>query len=207
MNLNELDTIDAIQRHLFQSKSFITLHNEETDNHFTYKILQAQKPVRDVYWIYVLTMSNNADHKSYKFMGAVSKEKGYRYSKNAQVKITSQSNKTANWFFHQLFDGTLKTGFPLIKIYKSADCEACGKMLTTPESLKYGHGAVCLGRKIKDGTIIISDKDLPDHMKYNAPLLKKVAAEYDLPIMTAVQAKEKVPELFNQNTPNNYWLE
>ncbi len=88
-------------------------------------------------------MQDNMDDKSYKFLGAVSHEEGYKYSPNSYIKEKSKSNIVATWFFKWLFNGLLIDRYENILVYKASNCRKCGHLLTVPLSLTRDLGDCC----------------------------------------------------------------
>lgn len=141
MQNNQLISIEAIKQHVFGGSIIFTVHNTDADTHFTYKVIKAKKS--DVYWVHVLTMKDNMNKKSYKFIGAVSEAEGYKYSADSYIKEQSKSNQVAIWFFKWLFNGYLIEKYPGVKVYKSSFCSRCTRLLTVPESIIRGMGDCC----------------------------------------------------------------
>lgn len=139
------DNIKIID-YIFAGEALITVRNEDTKNRFTFKIQRRKNPHKikiDLWWVSVLTMPNNGDKGSYKFIGALSREKGFKHSDKSYIKNTSQSIEVAYYYFNRL----LGFGqFPLhsnIRTYHNGYCGRCGRLLTVPESIATGYGEEC----------------------------------------------------------------
>lgn len=159
MNNNELSSIDDIKDFIFAQQeitksdgidytTIFTVHNENNDHHFTYKLVQAQKPKKNVWWVYVLVMAENDNRDSYKFLGAISPDRGYHYSPNAQIKENSPSNKAFKWFAASIENEKNRTEYPFVKFYKAGKCSNCGHLLTVPLSIKRMMGDCCFEKTV-----------------------------------------------------------
>lgn len=132
--------------YIFSGDVIITVRNEDTKNRFTFKIQKRKNPRKiniDLYWVSVLVRPDNEDSKSYRFIGALSREEGFRHSAKSYIKDKALSVNVAYYYFNRLL-GFAK--FPLHKnvyTYHSGYCGRCGKLLTVPESIASGFGKEC----------------------------------------------------------------
>ncbi len=138
---------EKTKRFIFAGNALITVRNEATGNRFTFKIEKRKAhPIRiDLYWVKVLTMPDNESDGSYKFIGSLSKEEGYRHSPKSFINPESTSAKVASYYFNRLLLKT-KNQLPLpesIKTYHMGVCGRCGHLLTVPESIETGFGEEC----------------------------------------------------------------
>lgn len=162
MDLHELSTIQDIDRYIFGGQAIFTVYSERIGTRYTFKTVKAKKPARDVYWVFVLCMPDNNNDKSYRFIGAVSKQEGYKYSNKARhdFKPDCNSNKALIWFFEKLLNGTLKTNHPYVKVYHEGRCGRCGRRLTTPQSLKIGLGPECSNHELMEVGIQFNEEPI-----------------------------------------------
>lgn len=153
MEMHELDTIERILSYIKAGDCRITIQNEKTQTHFTYKFKQSKKNPK-VYWVSVLAMIDYTSDDAYWFLGGYSEEQSYLYSQNSPIKSNTKSAATIQWFFDKfLHPNAFKAKYPTVKVFYQGTCGRCGKLLTHPESLKVGYGRECLGWAIKNGLI------------------------------------------------------
>lgn len=126
-----------------------TVTNESTGNRFTYRIRKAGYGTTtfkdsDVFYISVLTGSDNTS--SYQYLGTYfnGTSKTYVHSGKSKIGISADSNRVLTWFFNHFIKNTSK--YPTVKVYHSGKCGKCGKKLTTPESIESGLGPHCGNR-------------------------------------------------------------
>lgn len=133
---------------IFGGKATLTIRNEITKNRFTYRITKrkgtrSSNPSLEVYWVKVLTMIDGESEESYKFIGALSKQQGFKYSKRSPISEDAKSVKAADYYFNRLLGKSEFGLHPQIKAYHSGRCGLCGRVLTTPESIDTGFGPEC----------------------------------------------------------------
>lgn len=143
----EISDYEGMKKFIQAGNAIFTLRNEKTNNRFTYKFKQNQNNP-DVFWVYVLCMSDNSDDKSYKFLGGFSEEKKFIHSPKAQIKYDNPSVKTIDWWCKTLYDGKIPN---YVKMYHLSHCGRCGKQLTSPDSIISGFGPECLKYEILQG--------------------------------------------------------
>jgi|GEM_PF-981042 len=135
-----------IINYIFAGEAIITVQNDDTKNRFTFKIQKRRNPRKikiDLYWVSVLTRPNNNDSKSYQFIGALSREIGFKHSDKSYVQDKALSVNVAYYYFNRLLG---KAVFPLhsnVKTYHMGYCGRCGHIITTPESIDTGYGSYC----------------------------------------------------------------
>ena len=140
-----MNNVDDIKNYLFGGKAEFTLHSLKTDKHFTYKIVSDNKnPGHPIRFLYFLVDSNNEDDFRY---AGVTRRMVNAPDKSVYFGITKKSprNKTPaitayRWFIHHLNKGELPD---TVEFMHSGKCSACGRKLTTPESIRTGLGPVC----------------------------------------------------------------
>lgn len=123
-----------------------TLQNEQTDNRFTFKVVDARRvdaqARKEIYFVKILTGADNEN--SYSFVGTIQHDdKGYFYKHSRKSRMTedAQSVKVIKWFLV----ATQGKGLPEnIKMYHEGRCGRCGRTLTVPESVASGYGPECI---------------------------------------------------------------
>lgn len=126
-----------------------TVTNESSGNRFTYRIRKAGYGTAtfkdtDVFYVSVLTGSDNTS--SYQYLGTFfsGTSKTYVHSTKSKISISADSNKVLTWFFNHFVKNTTK--YPTVKVYHAGKCGKCGRKLTTPESVETGLGPHCGNR-------------------------------------------------------------
>lgn len=161
MNLHIIDNLHNLTNYIFAGGAVITLHNEDTDRRFTFKISRGKKN-KELFYVYVLTQPDNVNNKHYKFLGGYSVAQGYKHSTKSTISNEALSVKTIAWFFRKIQTKELfLPQYSKVKVYHIGVCGRCGRAITTPDSLKTGYGSTCLQIQINEGNYIVSDKDIP----------------------------------------------
>jgi hypothetical protein len=133
---------DDISKFVFGGNATFTVVNTDTNKWFTFKVRQP-KGNKDVSFVSVLTGSENGT--SYSFLGTFfSKGQVYRRSKKSSIGSDAQSAKVISWFFKTFINNEEK--YPTVQVFHDGKCGACGRKLTTPQSVKSGLGPVCGGK-------------------------------------------------------------
>jgi len=178
--MHELDTIGRVLSYIRGGNCRITIQNEKTQTHLTYKFKQSKRNP-SVYWVSVLSRFDYESEDSYKFLGGYSDELSYRYSEKSQIKATSKSASAIQWFFDKfLKPNAFKAKYPTVKVFYQGTCGRCGKLLTHPESLKVGFGRECLGWAIKNGLVQLpAEPNKIDwhHHKHDKPIGELISVE------------------------------
>lgn len=115
--------------------------------HFTFKI-SASKSLNDngkVLFLKVLTGPDN--ESSYSYVGILRQNVDFRPAivptRKSKVGMDAQSVKALLWVLRQIyFNKELPEGYDVLH---SGHCAACGRKLTTPESIEMGLGPICAG--------------------------------------------------------------
>lgn len=160
MNQYRLETMESLRNYILGGFAVFTMINEDTGNRFTYRISRGKKN-KQLYYVYVLTRSNNASKDSYKFLGGYSDNEGYIQSGKSPIKGDALSNISISWFFSNFRNWSLfKPQYVSVKFYHMGTCARCGKLLTTPESLKAGFGPECVKYAIMNGDYRPTEDDM-----------------------------------------------
>ena len=126
-----------IKNYVFAGKSIFTILNTFTKIRFTYKI---KKPKNGgVFFVSVLTGSDNTN--DYRYIGFI-KNGVFVHGNKSTISADSISVKAFMWF-----NKNIDTLPAIIEVYHKGHCGKCGKLLTTPESIKVGIGPFCLKNK------------------------------------------------------------
>ena len=145
MTASQLKNIQDIRDYMFAGRAEFTLHSLVSDKHFTYKILcDFNVPDHPIRFLYFLTGSDN--EQDFRYAGVtramkISPDKSIYFSITKKSPPTHSPAITAyKWFIRQLNKGELPD---TVEFMHSGKCSACGRKLTTPESISTGLGPVC----------------------------------------------------------------
>lgn len=124
--------------YIFAGKAIFTVVSSKMGWRYTYKITQT-KSNKDNYTIKVLYGSDNTE--DYKHIGILNRRllslESYNIE-NGQIRLLMS-------FIHMLLNPLME--WPeTCEFYKSDKCAACGRLLTTPESIESGYGPRCYSR-------------------------------------------------------------
>jgi hypothetical protein len=139
----KLDTADLknLKDNLFAGKCIITIQSTETMKHYTYKIKKSRQPDKNIHFVYVL-----ADKDKYIYFATIFDEKALATTKNSKMNKDSVCFKAFRFFYNNLLAGNIDN-LNKLNIFHSGHCNKCGKLLTTPESIKRGLGPYCANHK------------------------------------------------------------
>jgi len=121
---------------IFGGNALFTVRNPKTENRFTFKVTKHKK--EDIFFVKVLT---NPD--VYEFIGSIRPGTRFKHSKKSRISDEAQSVKVFDFVFNTLITKSLPQ---FIEIWHEGRCCACGKTLTTPESIQRGIGPECFRR-------------------------------------------------------------
>lgn len=112
--------------------AFVTLQGRKS--RFTYKIERNGK-VRSsaTHWVRVLRGTDNA--RDYVFIGGITIE-GFYHSKKSPIGPDADSVRAFAWWMRN-------PASPDVIVLHAGTCGRCGRMLTTPESIRTGLGPTC----------------------------------------------------------------
>lgn len=125
--------------YILAGKSLVTFENKETGNRFTYRI-QRSKSNEKILFVGVLVSPDR-----YKYIGYIF-NKEFKWSRNSKIEKNATSVKVFSWVLDKLKNNKLPE---VILIWHWGKCGSCGRILTTPDSIKNGIGPFCM-KKIKN---------------------------------------------------------
>lgn len=142
----ELRDAAATLRYMLAGQAIVTFESAKTGTHFTYRISAADKPaataprVRPVsHFVAVLTAP-----ETFVYLGLV-REAGacYEHGRKSRVGSAAPSAQAFAWVWARLQEGRMPS---TLAVYHEGRCGACGRRLTTPESVASGLGPICAKR-------------------------------------------------------------
>ena len=127
------------KKDIIAGNSIFTVSNEETGNHFTFKVKKVED--KELYFVSVLNGPDN--YSDYMYMGIISN--GYfKLTGKSKVGKEAISYKAFNWLWNTL---SKNVSIPSnVKVQHEGRCFRCGRKLTHPESIETGYGPTCLGK-------------------------------------------------------------
>lgn len=127
---------DAL-RFMFAGNATFTLRSAKTGARFTYRL--RRKDETTPFFASVLAGQNN--ETDYDYIGFVSQDDRARLIAGAKGKPGAPSFRALAWALAQLSARSQIP--PLLEVYHEGRCCACGRKLTTPESVLSGIGPEC----------------------------------------------------------------
>lgn len=124
---------------LLAGKATFTVSND-SGTHYTFRINKVNGKFKVVYFVSLLTGSDN--NFNYTYMGMVNAIQHRAYpTKASKYNKDSLAFKVLNWALNIIeFQKDIPEGY---EILPSGTCFKCGRKLTTPESIKSGLGPHC----------------------------------------------------------------
>jgi hypothetical protein len=122
---------------VFAGNSRFTLVSTKTRQRYTFKVVKHKS--KDIWFVNFLAGSNN--ETDYIYLGYINEDFEYRITKKSAK--NQQVQTVFKWFFNCMES-------PLVDFYHEGRCCACGRLLTTPESIKSGLGPICSKRRKGD---------------------------------------------------------
>ncbi len=125
---------------LLSGKAVFTVANP-SEERYTFKVYKAEK--LNLFFVSMLTGSNN--NTDYTYIGRFSTEyKQLVITSKSKIIHNSKPFKVFNWAIkHIVTQKPVPDGY---FIEHNGHCGRCGRVLTTPESIKSGLGPVCRGK-------------------------------------------------------------
>lgn len=133
-----LQDTGIIKQFVLAGKSTFTIHNTETDKHFTYKVSKCDEEDKNLWFVSLLTGSD-----IYSYIGIITTS-GFKTTKNTKVSNDSIGLKGFFWLWNTVTQGGIIP--PKVDFKHAGKCGMCGRKLTTPESIEIGFGPVCSGK-------------------------------------------------------------
>ena len=132
-------------RFMLAGNAHVTFQSAKTGTRFTYRVRVA--PDREEgqggpsHFVAVMTGPDNEG--SYEYLGCIYRGRAYAHGRKSRIGDDAPSAVAFAWAWSRLVAGKMP---PKLAIYHEGRCGACGRRLTTPESISTGLGPVCAGR-------------------------------------------------------------
>jgi hypothetical protein len=131
-----LESANDALRFMFGGNAVFTLRSEKTSTRFTYKI--RQKDETSPFFVSVLSGQNN--ERDYQYLGFIPRADRGTLIAGSKGLPGAKSFKALSWTLSQLSGARIPEQ---LSIFHEGRCCACGRKLTTPESIISGIGPEC----------------------------------------------------------------
>lgn len=143
--MSSLENIQNIRDFMWGGQAEFTLHSLETDKHFTYRIINhGFNPSQNIRFMFFLSGSDNDNDWSY--LGTMKKIDGKLYPRLTKKSPAYDAPVVKALFWFNWYMNMKGIKSDQIEFMHSGKCSACGRKLTTPESIAIGMGPVCRSR-------------------------------------------------------------
>ncbi len=130
----------TLRDYILAGSSVFTIASKKTGKRFTYRVRQQWEGVHVAKSLHVVGVLVNPDNtQDYQFLGTIFDQERYRHGKKSHLSPDAPSARAFDWFWRHVDH---LDDLPLA-FHKSASCCRCGRLLTTPESIKRGIGPEC----------------------------------------------------------------
>lgn len=133
----ELDASNA-KNYILGGRAVVTIQSGKTGKHFTYKFKKHSD--KDLFFVKLLVGDDN--NKDYRYVGCYFADTGHLHLVKP-YKDTPELSHPASIRALSFLMRNLETLHPQLHVYHSGRCARCGRLLTTPESIKKGLGPEC----------------------------------------------------------------
>lgn len=133
----ELDHAD-VKNYVLAGRAVVTLQSGKTGKHFTYKFKKHSD--KDLYFVKLLVGDDNT--KDYRYVGCYFADNKHFHLAKPYCDSPSQSHPPSIRAISFLLKD-IDNIHPQLKVFHAGRCARCGRLLTTPESIKKGLGPEC----------------------------------------------------------------
>lgn len=132
----------ATVRFMLAGSAHVTFQSRRTGTRFTYRVQLADpRPGDDREPPHFVAVLTAPDH--YDYLGCIFERRTYKHGWKSRIASDAPSAIAFDWVWARLISGEMH---PELAIYHEGRCGACGRRLTTPESVSSGLGPICAGR-------------------------------------------------------------
>lgn len=130
---------------MMAGKARFTLESSQTKKRFTYRIKKIEARRGPLWFLSVLTGSDNESHFSYAGTLYQTGQSEYMFKWTAKSKV-SRDAPSVQAFLWTLRNLNRNVVPDQLNVYHEGRCGRCGRTLTVPESIKSGFGPECIGK-------------------------------------------------------------
>lgn len=136
---HKIDTAKDALRFIQAGRATFSLRSIRTGVHFTYKVKQAKDNAN----LFFVSLLRGADNESdYSYIGFIRDGRWFHGGRKSRASKEASSVIAFGWAWNRLNQGET----PELEVYHACKCGACGRKLTTPESIATGLGPECSER-------------------------------------------------------------
>lgn len=127
----------AVRDFALAGRAILTVENPKTGGRFTYRI----KAYGHNMW-FVSVLSGPDNTADYRYLGTI-RGGTYRHGRKSKIAEDALSARAFAWLWDRVRRGR---ALDPVVVMHDGRCGRCGRVLTTPESVRTGIGPVCAGR-------------------------------------------------------------
>ena len=135
VNFSKNASADEVMKFCFGGHARFTLESMVSGKHYTFEISKKVFGNKVLWFAAVLTAGDQ-----YTYIGKVLGKSGIQLTAKSRLTEDAPAVKALRWFLRALTKGQVPDS---VVVYHSNKCGACGRELTTPESIRCGLGPVC----------------------------------------------------------------
>jgi hypothetical protein len=129
-------------RFMLAGNAHVTFQSRRTGTRFTYRVVLADpRPGDDREPPHFVSVLTRPDH--YDYLGCIFDGERFKRTSKSRISEDAPSAVAFDWVWRTLTSGKMH---PELGVWHEGRCGACGRRLTTPESISNGLGPVCAGR-------------------------------------------------------------
>jgi hypothetical protein len=129
-------------RFMLAGRAHVTFQSRKTGTRFTYRVEAADGQGAASHFVSLLVGPDNG--QSYQYLGCIYQRRNYMHGAKSRIGRDALGAVAFTWVWSRLTAGEMH---PELAVYHEGRCGACGRRLTTPESVASGLGPVCAGRQ------------------------------------------------------------
>lgn len=127
---------------MLAGNAHVTFQSRRTGTRFTYRVSAAEaRPGDDRLPPHFVSVLTGPDH--YEYLGCVFGAQHYSHGRKSRIGSDAPSAVAFKWVWEHLLSGKMH---PELAVWHEGKCGACGRRLTTPESVERGLGEICASR-------------------------------------------------------------
>lgn len=139
-NLTINTNYEHIRKLILAGSAIVTIRSNKTGQHYTYQIRHSKNVISDnrIYFVSVLHGKENTS--DYAYLGIINpKTKFFKTTSKSRYSDSSTCVKAFKYFYDRLMSDSVME----LEVFHECTCARCGRLLTTPESIKLGIGPEC----------------------------------------------------------------
>ena len=126
---------------MLAGNAHVTFQSRRTDTRFTYRVRAAERRPGDTRSCHFVAVLTGPDY--YEYLGTIFDGRAYAHGRKSRLASDAPSAIAFAWVWKHLSAGQMH---PELGVWHEGRCGACGRRLTTVESISSGLGPVCARR-------------------------------------------------------------